>query len=109
MPKGNAPDYYHKTRRGLGYVSTPISFEPESGDYAYHDHSSGTSSWDSDVSIGHIFKTLSVNMTSTNHLEDESEDVELIQSNTDPWIKYLSTLWDTCFEQREPPTDDKVI
>ena len=32
-----------------------------------------------------------------------------IQSYTDPWIKHLNTLWDILFEQREPPTDDKVI
>jgi len=25
IPKGNAPDYYHKTQRGLGYVSAPVS------------------------------------------------------------------------------------
>ena len=24
MPKGKTSDYYHQTRRGLGYVSTPI-------------------------------------------------------------------------------------
>ena len=32
----------------------------------------------------------------------------MIQSNTDPWIKHLSTLRDFRFEQREPPTEDKV-
>ena len=45
-------------------------------------------------------------MVSTSHLEDEDE--EMIQSDTDPWIKHLNTLWDICFEQREPPTEDKV-
>jgi hypothetical protein len=25
VPKGKNPDYYHKTRRGLGYVTTPSS------------------------------------------------------------------------------------
>jgi len=32
VPKGKAPDYYHRTRRGLGYVSTPIpsAFESKS-------------------------------------------------------------------------------
>ena len=33
----------------------------------------------------------------------------MIQSDTDPWIKHLNTLWDTRFEQREPPTEDKVV
>ena len=32
----------------------------------------------------------------------------MIQSDTDPWIQYLNTLWDIHFEQREPPTKDKV-
>ena len=36
-------------------------------------------------------------------------DEEMIQSDIDPWIKYLNTLWDIRFEQREPPTEDKVI
>jgi len=60
------------------------------------------SPWDSEVSIGDIFESLSVNMISTSHLKDNKEDTnkfeELIQSNSDPWIKYLNTLWDTCFE-----------
>ena len=46
-------------------------------------------------------------MISASHLEDRDE--EMIQSDTDPWIKHLNTLWDTRFEQREPPTEDKVI
>jgi hypothetical protein len=51
-------------------------------------------------------------MTSVSNLECEDEEEieeELIQSNADPWIKHLSTLWDIRFEQREPPTDDQVI
>ena len=46
-------------------------------------------------------------MVSTSHLEDGDE--EMIQSDTDPWIKHLNALWDTRFEQREPPTEDKVV
>jgi len=45
-------------------------------------------------------------MVSASQLEDRGE--EMIQSDTDPWIKHLNTLWDTRFEQREPPTEDKV-
>ena len=48
-----------------------------------------------------------MNMVSTSHLEDGDE--EMIQSDTDPWIKHLNNLWDTRFEQREPPTEDKVV
>ena len=74
MPKGKAPDYYHKTRRGLGYITPLVSSDQESDEYALGDHSSGTSSYDSDVSIDNIFGTLSVNMTSISHLEEEDED-----------------------------------
>ena len=100
MPKGKAPDYYHKTRRGLGYVTTLVSSDQESDKCTLGDHSSGTSPWDFDVSIGDIFRTLSVNMTTISHLEDEDEDEgeELIQSDTDPWNKYLNILWDIRFE-----------
>jgi len=45
-------------------------------------------------------------MVSTSHPKDENE--EMIQSDKDPWIKHLNTLWDIRFEQREPPTEDKV-
>ena len=93
IPKSKDPDYYHKTRRGLSYVSMPVSSDPESEEEDYHDNSSTTSSWDSDVSIGDIFKSLLVNMVSTSHLEDDEEDTfkseELVQSDSDPWIKHL--------------------
>ena len=32
----------------------------------------------------------------------------MIQSDIDPWIKNLNTLWDIRFGQREPPTENKV-
>ena len=68
--------------------------------------------WDSDVSVGYIFKSLSVNIVSASHLEDDGEDTfkseELIQSDSDPWIKHLNTLWDEYFEQHEPATEDRV-
>ena len=56
--------------------------------------------------VGKFFRELSVNMVSTSRLEDGDE--EIIQSDTDPWIKYLNTLWDIHFEQHEPPIEDKV-
>jgi len=46
-------------------------------------------------------------MVSTSHPKDE--DKEMIQSDIDPLIKYLNTLWDICFEQCEPPIEDKVV
>ena len=94
--KGKILDYYHKSWRGLGYVSTPVPSNSESKEYQSHDHFLSTSSWELNVSIDAIFNSLSVNMVSTSHLEDK--DDEMIQSDTDPWIKHLNTLWDLFFE-----------
>jgi len=105
-PKGKAPDYYHQTRRGLSYVATPILSASESEELLYHNHSSGTSLWELDVSVGDIFKDFSVNMVSTSHPEDGDE--VMIQSDIDPWIKHLNTPWDIRFEQRESLTEDKL-
>jgi len=88
VPKGKDPDYYHKTQRGLDYVSTPVSSDPESEEEVYHDSSSAISSWDSDVKVGDIFKSFSDNKVSASHFEDDGEDTleheELIQSDYDP-------------------------
>jgi len=65
-------------------VSTPIPSGSESEESLYHDHSSGTSSWESNISVRSILEDLSVNMVSTSHMEDEDEDEEMIQSDTDP-------------------------
>jgi len=73
VPKGKAPDYYHQTRRGLGYVSTPVPSASDSEGPSGHNCSSDTSSWESDVSVSNIFKELSINMVSTSHLESEDE------------------------------------
>jgi len=56
-------------------VSTPIPPDFESEESLYYDHSSGTSSWESDVSLGTIFKNLLVNMVSTSYLEEENEEM----------------------------------
>ena len=87
VPKGKNPNYYHRSWRGLGYVSSPVLLDSESEKEVYHDNLSATSSWDSDVSIGDIFESLLVNMVSTSHLEVDEEDTfkseELVQSDTD--------------------------
>jgi len=77
-------------------MSTPIPSASESEESLYHDHSLGTSSWELDVSVGDIFKDLSVNMVSTSHPKDG--DKEMIQSDTNLWIKHLNTFWDIRFE-----------
>jgi len=56
--KGKDLDYYHKTRKELGYVTTLVSSDSESEKEVYHNSSLATSSWDSDVSVGDIFESL---------------------------------------------------
>ena len=106
-PKGKAHDYYHRTRRGLGYVSTPVPSASESEGSLYRNHSSGTSSWESDVNVGNIFREFSVTMVSTSHLEDGNE--EMIQSDTDPWIKHLNALWDTPLNSARHPQKTRLF
>lgn len=71
VPERKAPNYYHMTRRGLGYVTTPLTTDGKPEECAFHVHSSGTSSWKLGVSVGIIIKNLSVNMTSIDHLKKE--------------------------------------
>jgi len=59
-------------------MSTSIPSGSESEKLLYHDHSSDTSSWESDVSVDNIFEGLSVNMVSTSPLKDEDEDEGMI-------------------------------
>lgn len=56
-----------------------------------------------------MFRELSINMASTSHPGEDDEEIELFQSQDDPWIKHFNTLLDTRFEQHEPPTEDKII
>src|SRR5438045_5979537 len=41
--------------------------------------------------------------------EPDDDEIELISAEDDPWIRHLNMLWDICFEQREPPTDDALL
>ena len=67
-------------------MSTLIPSASEFEESLYHGFSSGTSSWESDVSIGNLFGELSVNMVSTSHLEDGDEEmssrIQILGSNT---------------------------
>jgi len=38
ISRGKIPDYYHRTRRVLGYVSTPIPSASEFEELLYHNH-----------------------------------------------------------------------
>src|SRR3954467_12762584 len=66
------------------------------------------SSYDSYVSIGKIFEPVSVNIVSAQS-EPDDDEIELIDTEDDPWIRHLNMLWDICFEQHEPPTDDALL
>ena len=70
MPKGKPVNYYDKTHRGLGYVTPPTLFQSEDNE-SIPSCSASSSEWESDVSIGMLFKNLSINMTSINKLEHE--------------------------------------
>ena len=73
--KGKPQNYYDRTRRGLGYVTPPEQSESEDESFSStQSQSSSLSEWESDVSVGVVFKNLSVNMTSTSHIEEEGED-----------------------------------
>ena len=47
-------------------------------------------------------------MTSASCIEEEGED-QLEPFDCDPWAQQMSYQWEMHFEQREPPTEDKVI
>jgi len=81
VPKGKPANYYGKTHRGLGYV-TPLTMLRSEDNESIPSHSASSSEWESDVSIGMLFKNLFVNMTSIDQLEHE----EVIKAfDAEPW------------------------
>src|SRR3954467_14030432 len=97
-----------KDYRGLGYSTAPDQSDVDSNPLARYDHSPDTSSFSSDPSIVTLFEPVSVNMVSAQP-EPDDDEIELINTEDDPWIRHLNTLWDIRFEQREPPTDDALL
>ena len=77
-PRGKPNNYYHQSRRGLGYVSPPQTRCFESHKDMEDDFSTGESAesslWDSDASTGAAFKELMVNMTTADSLENGEDD-----------------------------------
>ena len=110
VPKGKPEDYY-KYGRGLGYVSSDeecswqiidqIANKPKNG------YSPDASEWDSDTSLGEMFKTLMSNMTTAD--PSTLEDDDQMPTWEDPWVHHLSMQYGDRFEQREPPTEDEVV
>ena len=105
MPKGKPANYYGKTHRGLGYVTPPTPLQSED-DESILSHSATSSEQESNVSVGMLFKNLSVNMTSIDQLELE-EAIEMFDA--EPQAQQLDLQWKKRFEQREPTTEDRVI
>ena len=105
VPEEKPANYYNHTLRGLSYVTLP----PQSGseyDESLPSQSSDSSSWDSNISVGVVFKKLYANMTFISQAEQD-EDIEPF--DTDLWAQQLDLQWEKHFEQREYLTEDKVI
>lgn len=65
VPEGKEVDYYHVTRRVLGYVTPEEQTEEECSPIERHDHSSDTSSWEFDISISEALqRVLSIDVIS---------------------------------------------
>jgi len=74
----------------LRYVTPLTSFQSDK-DESLPSHSSTSSEWESDVSVGVLFKNLSVNMTSINQLEHE-EAIEMFDAK--PRAQQLNLQWE---------------
>jgi len=105
MPEVKPTNYYNKTHKGLGYVKPPTLLQSKDNE-SILSHSSSSSKWESDVSTEMLFKNISVNMTSIDQLEHE-EAIEIFDA--EPWAQQLDLQWEKRFEQREPPTEDRII
>ena len=78
VPKGKPTNYYDKICKELGYVTPPTLLQSEDGE-SLPSHSATSSEWESDVSMGMLFKNLFVNMTSIDQLEHE-EAIEMFDA-----------------------------
>jgi len=103
--KKKATQLLGSDRQGLGYV-TPSARSDSGTEESLPSHSSDSSSWELDSSMGVVFKNFFANITSISQAEYD-EDTELF--NTDPWAQKLDLHWKKRFEQREPSTEDKVV
>src|SRR3954466_1432771 len=72
-----------KDHRGLGYSFTPDQSDVDSNPLSRYDHSSDTSSFNFDISIGTLFEPVSVNMVSAQP-EPDDDEIELINTKDNP-------------------------
>jgi len=87
VPKGKPTNYYDKTHRGLGYVTLPppTLFQSEYNE-SIPSRSVSSSEWESNVSIGMLFRNPSFNMALIGQLEHE----EAIKTfDTELWAQQL--------------------
>jgi len=91
--------------QGIGICYTPTQFQPE-GDESLPSHSSSSSEWESDVSVGVLFKILFINMTLINQLEHK-EAIEMFDA--EPGLSNSISSGRSDFKQHEPPTEDRLI
>ena len=89
VPRGKLANYYDNTRRGLGYVTPtlPTTVRPKDKK-PIPSRSVSSSEWDSDVSVGTLFKELTVNMTSSTQLEPAKATDE------EQWAQQLDLQWE---------------
>jgi len=78
VPKGKPANYYDKTRRGLGYVTPPTPLSSKE-DKSFPSYSSTSFEWESNVSVGVLFKDLFVKIPSIDQLEQE-EAIEMFDA-----------------------------
>jgi len=83
--KGKLANYYDQTRRGWGYI-TPFAQSDSEFEKPLLSHSSDSSGWESDVSVGVTFKKLFITIASTSQVKSE-EDIEPF--DTDPCTQQL--------------------
>lgn len=73
---GKSNDYYHRTKRELGYIFDFYASTSEFDDSVCHKHLSIMLSWETDYCIRELFMGLRVNMALISHLvEDEDEGI----------------------------------
>jgi len=102
VPKEKPANYDDQTRRGLGYftpsVQSNLKFEK-----SLPSHSSDSSDWESNISVGVAFKKLFPNITSTSQVE-EMRTLSHSTLISATWSSMEEALWAT-----RSPIEDKVI
>lgn len=89
ISRGNNSNYYHKTCRELGYVTTFASSEREYTDSTELENYKEIVEWNFDVSTSVVLKAFVVNMVYVSHEEPDNA-----------WTHHMDIKWDIRFELR---------